>query len=202
MFFLEAVGEDLDSAFSTFKRQPASWLVGSFHLKSPQWSVLSWYHLSGSYSSASLFLPLRTFVTLESLWIIQGNPPSQGWQTTPSANLPCDRTAQVPGKRMWTGLEAIYHKQHEAKLQLLPTGEHTTFWDGFTVKLPQWKVLSLVQAPCTAVRGILAKWVKQCIRNNVFLDFMTFVIFTRFLKKNLGFVVSSFLTRNINSLVT
>ena len=38
---------------------------------------------------------------------------------------------------MWTGLGAIYHTLHEAKLQLLPTVEHTTFWDGFTVKLPQ-----------------------------------------------------------------
>ena len=38
---------------------------------------------------------------------------------------------------MWTGLGAIYHTLHEAQLQLLPTVEHTTFWDGFTVKLLQ-----------------------------------------------------------------
>lgn len=62
------------------------------------------------------------------------------------------------------------------------------------------KVLSLAQAPCMAVRRILAMWVKQCIRKDVFLDFMIFVIFTRFFF-NLGFVVS-FLTLNINSLVT
>ena len=89
--------EDLDSAFSTFKRQPASWLVGSFHLKSPQWSVLSWCHLYGYYSSASLFPHLRTFVTtLESPWMIEGNPPSQGWQTLLHLQT-CHVTEHMPG---------------------------------------------------------------------------------------------------------
>lgn len=77
-------------------------------------------------------------ITLESPWIIQGNLPSQGWQTLLHLQT-CHVTEHKHGfqGRMWTGLGAIYHTLYEAQLQLLPTVEHTTFWDGFTVKLLQ-----------------------------------------------------------------
>ena len=135
------------------------------------------------FSSASLFLHLRTFViTLESPWIIQGNLPSQRLANfTPSANLPCDRTqAQLPGKDVD---RSGSHLSHVAWSQTAASSYSGTyhFLGWIHCEAASVKVLSLAQAPCTAVRGILAMWVKHCIRKNVFLDLMIFVIFTRFL---------------------